>query len=257
MLSPTPVAVCVLAWEVLYQLSKLTIRTFAQPTEANQKLRRYGASYIVALVHAVIVGMRGPWHLLALINAPVESKLVMPGAESPWFEATSSADATNLLFFSWLLYDSLHLFLAFPKLGGADTVAHHVGFICASLLCGLYSLLPFPFGWLISGELSSIPLNIRWLLINSGRGDTRALRVANHTFLILFFAMRVVGYGAGLVHLWIIRDHLLQLDAVVARPFLLVILALVVGGFGLNLTWFRKIVQMLRAQPRAKEKRAE
>ena len=257
MLSPTPVALCVLSWEAVYQLSKLAVRTYVEPTEANKKLRRDAASYIVALIHAGIMGTRGPWHMLALINAPVGAKLAMPGAGSPWVAAASSVETTNLLFLSWLLYDLLHLGLAFPKLGGADSVAHHVGFICASLVCGLHEIFPFPFAWLISGELSSILLNIRWLLINSGRGDTRALLAANNTFVVLFFATRVVGYGAGLAHLWVVRDHLRQLDDVVARPLLLVVLTLVVGGFGLNLMWMFKIVQMLRARPRGKEKRAE
>ena len=91
-----------------------------------------------------------------------------------------------------------------------------------------------------------MPLNVRWLLIQSGRGETHALRYTNVAFALTFFATRVVGYGAGLAHLWRVRAALLdQLDeSVVVRPLLFLVLALLVAGYGLNLMWMRKIVKM-------------
>jgi len=37
-------------------------------------------------------------------------------------------------------------------------------------------VFPWPFAWLIIGELSTLPLNLRWVLIQSGRGGTRLMR---------------------------------------------------------------------------------
>ena len=87
-----------------------------------------------------------------------------------------------MLFPSWLLYDLAHLLLSFPALGAADTVAHHAGFICASAICGAHRILPFAFGWLIVGELSSPLLNVRWLLIHAGRRRVAVLQRVNVGF---------------------------------------------------------------------------
>ena len=48
--------------------------------------------------------------------------------------------------------------------GGADVVAHHVLFALASYVCGSNRVFPWPLAWLIIGELSTLPLNLRWVL---------------------------------------------------------------------------------------------
>jgi len=98
---------------------------------------------------------------------------------------------------------------------------------------------------MLMGELSSVLLNSRWLVINSGRGDNKTLMNAiNYTFALTFFATRVAGYGAGLAHLWVVRESVLGLESAVARPLLLGVLGLIVGGYGLNLLWMQKIVKV-------------
>lgn len=237
------VAVAVVAWEALYRLSSYMLRS--RCATEHDKLRRQGASYVVALVHAAIMASRGSYHVLRMLSAPTAVKLAIPSAASAWYAVACETETTNVLFLSWLLYDVLHVATAFPALGGVDTVAHHLGFISASLICSTHRILPFPFSWLLCGELSSIPLNVRWFLINSGRGDTAALRMANVAFASTFFASRVVVYGAGLAHLWAVRAELFgALDGLVERPLLLLVLGLLVAGYGLNLVWMRKIVSM-------------
>jgi len=179
---------------------------------------------------------------------------------SPWYPAAAAAERTNVFFLSWLLYDLAHVVTCYPRLGGMDTIAHHLGFIGASLVCGSYRILPFPFAWLTTGELSSIALNIRWFLINSGRGDTAALQLAQVAFALLFFVTRVVLYGAGLAHLaW--HRHLLFARvegaplAAVPLPLLVVVLLLLCGGYALNMLWMSKIVKMARGGRRAPKKR--
>ena len=99
------------------------------------------------------------------------------------------------------MYDVSHVLLEYPRLGGMDVVAHHVLFALASYVCGSNRVFPWPFAWLIIGELSTLPLNLRWVLIQSGRGDTRLMKWTNRGFALSFFVGRVVVYGLGLLHL--------------------------------------------------------
>mmetsp|Transcript_41766 Transcript_41766/g.83801 ORF Transcript_41766/g.83801 Transcript_41766/m.83801 type:complete len:101 (-) Transcript_41766:512-814(-) len=95
------------------------------------------------------------------------------------------------------------------------------------------------------GEISSIPLNVRWFLLTTGRRNSAALRAANSSFALTFFCCRVLAYGAGLLHLLTLRVELATLGGErVPMPLLVVVLALLVAGYGLNLMWFRKIVRM-------------
>ena len=121
-------------------------------------------------------------------------------------------------------------------------------------------MLIFPFSWLTLGELSSVALNIRWFLINSGRGESVALQRTQLAFAGLFVVTRVIIYGVGLAHLFVHREALLSRDeatgvlAHVPAPLLWLVLVLLVGGYGLNLLWMTKIVRMA-SRGRTKEGR--
>lgn len=52
-----------------------------------------------------------------------------------------------MLFASFLLYDVAHVLAAFPRLGGADTALHHVGFLGCAYFNGSRRVLAFPFAW--------------------------------------------------------------------------------------------------------------
>mmetsp|Transcript_66654 Transcript_66654/g.124433 ORF Transcript_66654/g.124433 Transcript_66654/m.124433 type:complete len:262 (+) Transcript_66654:71-856(+) len=250
MLTLVKILLCIGCWESLYQVAHAVLPSLATKLlsssaarDQRDKFTRCGASYVVAFCHACLMGSRGSWHLWALLPAPEPHKLAIPDeAVQPWYQLTSATETTNLLFFSWLAQDFIHIALQFPRLGGYDTLFHHVGFMTASAICGNYRILPFAFAWLLCGELSSIPLNIRWFLINTGYGDCRFLQVTNVIFAATFFATRIVGYGLGIWHFFSVRHALFQMD--VPSPFLLVVLVLLVAGYILNLMWMQKIVQM-------------
>lgn len=219
-------------------------------------MEKHGATYVAALIHAMITGSRGCWHVAALLQAPTASKLAIVDGE--WHAAALATADTNVVFFSWLLYDVLHVIREFPALGGLDTVAHHLGFMCASLVCGHHRILPFPFAWLILGELSSVPLNIRWFLTTIAKADPKRaskwaspISTTSKAFALVFFVTRVVVYGMGLAHLCSVTEELGKLDAVVAKPLLYLVLALLAGGYVLNLSWMSKIVK--RARQASKE----
>lgn len=124
---------------------------------ALDTLAEQGPSYFVSLLHATIVGVRGVFHAIAIVGAPSQVKLVMTAAHGTQWAATLSAiEQTNHLFLSYLLIDLCHMLASFPRLGGFDMIAHHTVFITCSMVCGILRVLPFPFAWLILGELSTI-----------------------------------------------------------------------------------------------------
>jgi len=249
-----PVLAMMAGWEALARVAQFALRRLppsvivksaeAKPAKLSprEKLVRIGPSYAVAFVHAVLTAVRGSMHVVALLRAPPAAQLAIPAAhDDAWYAAAEATTSTNLLFFSYLAYDLVHVIADYPLQGGVDTIAHHAGFMAASLVCGLHRILPFPFGWLLVGEVSSIPLDIRWFLLTTGRTSSRT----NVAFASTFFLCRVCVYGAGLVHLYLHRDLLLALGTThVPPPLLTLVLVLLVGGYALNLLWFRKILQM-------------
>lgn len=195
---------------------------------ALEVLAELGPSYFVSVLHATIVGVRGVFHATSIVGAPSNVKLVMAAAHNTQWAATlSDIEQTNHLFLSYLLVDLAHMLASFPRLGGFDMIAHHTVFITCSVVCGSLRVLPFPFSWLILGELSTIwyattqcaaissapssvdtragghrhRLGVRWFLIKTGRGADRAMDITNMLFAVTFVATRIVVYATGLTQL--------------------------------------------------------
>jgi len=179
-------------------------------------------------------------------------------------------------FLAYLLYDLLHVLAAFPRLGGADTAAHHCAFLLSAVVAGTQRAFSFAFGWrapesshllssltlpcrLILCEASTPLLNLRWLLKSLKREGCDAQLTAfarrlgfsrlagldfavDMLFFAAFLAVRVVGYSAGLVHLLRAR-WLGYLDPLPRRASTLM-LSLVCAGYGLNLVWLRYMVKL-------------
>ena len=212
-----------------------------------------GPASLTSMTHAAIVGCRGVLHCWTLHDAPLEVQLSITEAGEAggaWQGALQSVELTNHLFLSYLVFDLLHNLAVHPRLGGVDMLVHHVLFIACSAICGGLRVLGFAFAWLITGELSTVWLGVRWLLIKSGRGATRAMAAANAAFALTFLATRGVVYGLGLAHL------LRTFHAGVAPPMafatlppgsealVLAVVALLVGGFALNGVWALQIVKI-------------
>mmetsp|Transcript_8561 Transcript_8561/g.12806 ORF Transcript_8561/g.12806 Transcript_8561/m.12806 type:complete len:132 (-) Transcript_8561:175-570(-) len=115
--------------------------------------------------------------------------------------------------------------------------------MCCLLAC-TYRVLPFPFAWLITGEASSPFLNIRWFLINTGRGDTFAMKATNIIFALTFFFSRILLFGYGLIDLMRNVNYLFSDPPPVPAIPAVSILVLVCGGFLLNAFWMVGIVKM-------------
>jgi len=91
--------------------------------------------------------------------------------------------------------------------------------------------------------MSSPFLNIRWFLINSGRGDSVWMSRTNLAFGLTFFVVRVVLYTLGLAHMALALPRILELQ-VLPTTSLAAIALLLCGGYALNLMWASKIWAM-------------
>ena len=90
-------------------------------------------------------------------------------------------------------------------------------------------------------QLSTILLNVRWALIQTGRGATRAMGATNKAFAASFFACRIVVYARWLPGLC---AHFRLAGAAAPVGFLWSIVALICGAFALNCYWMFGIVKM-------------
>ncbi|KAL3816241.1 hypothetical protein ACHAXA_002187 [Cyclostephanos tholiformis] len=236
--------------------------------DARRTLIELGPSYAVSLVHSMYATCRGIMHLYHLWDASSCDKFVIPpGGGGGEYDVQPSHQyhrwahllvaRTNILFLSYLLYDLCHVLHRYPKLGGIDTVMHHVLFAMCACINGTYGLMAFAFGWLACGEGSTILLNLRWFVIKSGRGSRPILNTINILFAIAFFYVRVGIYTAGVVHLFLLaRDDddddvgrsvlwSFQDRTGVPMPLLGLTCGCILLGWGLNLLWGFKIMAMI------------
>lgn len=229
----------VIRWEATSRVAKRILRN-----SPHEKVRLYGHSYATAFINAVIAASFGAVNAWGLWNASEDAKArVLTDPSEPWYAETQAVSDTAYVFMAWVLYDLAHILADFPKLGGADQVAHHLGFGVLSACSVGFGICPFAGAWLFAGELSSLPLNARWFLIQTGRGAGRAMTWANGAFALLFFLTRVALYWHGLA------GFLTEtLPALVAggcpQAVVALFAALVPAGALLNAYWFVLIVRM-------------
>lgn len=246
-----------IAWELLHRGFHVGIRTTlgrapwlvldAVPKASRKTLLDDGGWFMCTLTHACIVGPRGCMHVWALLNAPIAAQLSIPlNVDDAYFAAAAATETTNFFFLSWLLYDLAHLLHRHVVHGQKDVamICHHIGFITASIICGTHRALPFAFGWLITGEISSIALNLRWFLLQSGRSEGVAMRVVQLAFAAAFVATRICVGGVGLGHLLYHYEAAVGVMGASRRWLAQTVLVLLCGGFGLNCMWLRKILAM-------------
>ena len=243
----------------------------------KQTLLQRGPSYLVSFLHSIITTIRGTMHLYHLWGASNFDKIYIPSKASynaydgstiiTYRWAHLHVATTNTLFLSYLLYDLFHILLQYPRLGGVDTILHHVLFAFCSFINGTYGLMAFQFGWLIVGELSTIFLNIRWFLIktnnnssngggscnkssnsNSNSSPLLLLDKVNGMFAATFFITRIGMYTMGIIHLFYYSyTELRSLPVETGVPISL--LGLTCGcmllGWVLNMLWGYKILAMV------------
>lgn len=226
-------------YELLYQGVKLMLKS-----SEHQKLRAHGNSYLCAFVNAVFTSYYGVTFLILLWSAPEESK-ALSGVDSaePFFAETNGVRDAALPFIAWIVFDLIHVVTNFPELGSYDQLFHHAMFIILTCVSTGFGVCPFAGCWLFCGELSSLPLNIRWYVINSGQGATVWMTLTNIIFCVTFFTVRVLLYWFGLYGFLFETAPILKNNG--APGFgVNIIAALLSAGAILNVYWFLLIVKM-------------
>jgi hypothetical protein len=210
------------------------------------KLITQGPSYICSFLHCLINGSSGIVLLMGMWEASDEVKLFFPPTPVEFEESIKGVEISNTIFVGYLLFDLYHVLSQYPKLGGMDTVIHHLVFLTCSIINGYWGILPFSFSWLIVGEISTVFLNIRWGLIKTGRGDTQIFQVIQYLFALTFFVTRVVIYFAGVMELAGQKTILIAIvdKGRVPASFMATSLLFIAAGCILNLLWFQKITVM-------------
>lgn len=216
-------------------------------------------AYAKSTVHALLVAARGWHHLFVLWNAPPAAKLQLLPPSHPayqgsplWLPESEAVVFTNIIFAAYILSDLLHILAVYPTLGGADKVAHHIGFLAASLLSFGYQLGPFIIAWLLIGECSTPFLNVRWALIKTGHGGHWVFPYVERSFAGWFVFTRLGIYGTGLAHFcWMLWS-----GGPVLRPMwtMVFVLVLVVAGFALNMVWLSMIAAVVARGKEHQEK---
>ena len=241
---------------LLYQIFKQLVKLSPHP-----KIATLGASYCVSVFNALMCSVGGFWATASLLALDFGDRLLVTDTPSPYWPLAGYAASLTVYeyfahaFLGWLCYDVLHVFTHFPQLGGGDTIAHHLGFVCLTCLGSAHRVLPFSVAWLLLGEVSSLPLNARWFLINTGRGATKAMDMANASFAISFFIVprgRHVGRRVAHVRPLAHRAHrgMYSCSAVVVNT----ICGFIAAGAGLNGYWMVGIVKMaMRGGKKTKE----
>ena len=216
----------------------------------------HGPGYLKSTVHAIIVTLRGIQHLYILSGSPAVAQLQLLDTSHEAtiayplaYEESRRVLHTNILLAGYLASDLAHVLAAYPDLGGLDTVLHHLAFLACALVAGGFRLVPLMFGWLIVGEASTPLLNLRWLLIKSGRGGKMYFKYVEIAFAVIFVLTRFFLYGAGMIHqFWLV---LYGAPVLAPRVPLAFVMGTVVVGFALNLVWTYKIIAIVR-KPRRK-----
>ncbi|CAJ1966821.1 unnamed protein product [Cylindrotheca closterium] len=254
----------IIGFSITFQLSTSILKRlvqkdgFALEPKHHHTLVSHGPSYVCSMIHCVINGYCGIVQLIGLRDAPSQVKLVFPPVPEEVALYIRGVELSNAFFFAFLAFDLFHVLRLYPKLGGIDTVAHHSVFLTCSIINGGYQILPYPFSWLIIGELSTIFLNIRWALIKTGRGNTIFFQGVQYAFALTFFITRVVIYLYGVFELFQRRETLFEIVSTGRVPgiFMGITLSFVAAGSLLNAIWFQKIAAMAMLKQTKKDTKA-
>jgi hypothetical protein len=236
----------VVCWELANQTARLFCRRSPHPA-----IRATGSTFICSTINAIWCTASGLYLTWVFAQLPDANRAHLdPEATNLW--ACLLVKAAAYRFLAWLTMDLIHCFEKYPKTVGLDALAHHTGFILLTAVQMSWDLLPIVAAWLLIGELSTIALNIRWYVISSGQGDSRALVYTNAAFALSFFLVRILVYWAGVLHLGFFMVPLLLSPPYNAPAWPLYVLLFSITAAGvLNLWWMYKIFKMATRKPKA------
>jgi len=270
-----------LCWAALHQIFRVVAhRCIPRPRNAAEvDVKLSIPKHFLGIAHAVVLSIYGTWIFACLAPFEREDMYFLRRNRGLTPGQIDCLELANWLFFSYLVHDLALMFLHYPKLGGADMIAHHLVFAGASVLGGASQTMMLPLGWLLMGEFSTPLLAIR-KLIQSATYEVKSTRVVDLArrlgcpidasnavfsagrqleyrigiaFVVVFTLVRVIIYTFGfiaLVFAW--RDGILmQVPPFTRRAFLV----LAAAGLLINYHWWAIMIsKVLRGPPQTVDK---
>lgn len=152
---------------------------------------------------------------------------------------------TNNAFAGYLIHDLIQVLRVYPGGGGLDILIHHGLFLGCSYTASKHRIMLLSFTWLITGEISSIFNNLRWLALHSTVARPRLVKLFSLLFAVSFLVTRVLLSGAGIMHIIRNRKFVYNREHHADRlPAIYAITAAIAVGYSLNLFWFSKILRL-------------
>lgn len=125
------------AYALTFQISKAILKKlilkkhqrFALEEKNFSTLINQGPSYVCSMFHCLINGIRGIDQFYGLFYAPTFVKLSRSNTPIGFERSVMNVKISNTIFAAYLVADLYHVMKQFPKLGGMDTIIHHMVFL--------------------------------------------------------------------------------------------------------------------------------
>lgn len=247
--------------EVTYRSLDLILRKLAHSESFRKKFgekadwdkfKSQGASYGLSTIHAIAVTILGGLHLTDYFAmTSVRDQMLIFASSHPrnnWLEILFRFPGnTAAIFAAYLCVDIGHVLAVYPKLGGMDTLIHHVLFLLCAVMGLDRQMMGFAFSTLIVGEASTPFLNAIWFLRTLDMRKSAWFSNSKIGFAAVFGLTRVIVYGYGLYRQFMSVG---EMSPELGHKTLNFVTALMTAGYGLNLFWFYKVVRMAVAAPK-------
>lgn len=222
---------------VIFAFSYGTIkytRLFHPSKQLESHIEAEWRSRIVGMVHAIVLIIGS---ILCFSEWPYrgDDAWVVKDPEVYYYPEIFAS-----IFAGYLQYDLIWLIKNRKENFDLATIIHHLLYIPITHYVLWGRFFARPFAWLSVGELSTPFLHLRWFCIATDNKQSKLYSIYSNLFAITFLLTRVIGFGLGLVDLWLDRNIWLPLP--VGLKFVILGVHM---GFGLNLFWAKKVTNAL------------
>lgn len=226
---------------VCYFIAPILFVTVAS-LDARRGEHGYWAASMVSTVHALLVTV------LAFVALWQQPSLLL---SDDFFESTPLSLLTLRIFVGYVLADlAPSLYYNFRWAGAIPNLCHHCFTILSWMGMGAGGYSQGLSLVLISCEITTPFINMRWFFDKCGMKETRLFKINGLCMLILWFIFRIVGYFSAAPRIYSHRQGVLALPAF---EMFIYLFSYVVGGV-LMLLWFSKMVSGALKMMKGKKK---
>jgi hypothetical protein len=112
-------------------------------------------------------------------------------------------DLFIVLFYGYIYWDLVHNIIEYKQLRDTSGIIHHWLFIVALLVAPRDDCVLETVWWLLSGEISTVFLQIRNMLRSKKLTNGKLYKDVSKMFVVTFIPTRVFLFGWGLIDTWI------------------------------------------------------